>query len=111
MPTEPACPPLETLRHLCLGELPDDASAGVGRHLRECPRCLETVRGLHVDDTLLDSLRQLQHASPDTPADAAVEQLVQRLSQVRRPAPTGIPKAPTLSNASSEAPTSVPEGQ
>jgi hypothetical protein len=57
MLTHPECPDEGTLRDLLVGQVSDADAVGLEAHLARCPRCLEVVRGLRPEDTLLEALR------------------------------------------------------
>jgi hypothetical protein len=78
MLTDSACPDGVVPRDLLLGRVSDADAERLEAHLAQCPRCLETVRTLRINDTLLDALRSATDIAPAVPAGTG-EELIGRL--------------------------------
>jgi hypothetical protein len=73
-----ACPDVQQLQRLLLGELPQDETQTLEEHLSGCSFCLETVRGFTFEDALVEAVRY-RPALPDRAEDEAVRRLIERL--------------------------------
>jgi serine/threonine protein kinase/Leucine-rich repeat (LRR) protein len=76
-----ACPHLDTLRQLMLGQLPLPQSENLARHLEDCLHCIAAVRTLTTEDTLLETIRA-GNTKVNAPERAAVQRLIDRLLQL-----------------------------
>src|SRR5262245_49240595 len=63
------CGDRSTLQRFLLGNLSEQDSVALERHLEQCPRFLDALTQLNVTDTLFEALRQAP--SGDTPPEAA----------------------------------------
>lgn len=63
-----ACPSVHTLEQLFLGQLTVPETESLARHLEQCGACVATVRGLKVDDTLVEMIRRPGPAAADANA-------------------------------------------
>jgi serine/threonine protein kinase len=75
------CPSPADLYELIAGRLTEAEIAALSEHLDYCRRCLDTVQGLKVSDTLLEAARESGAAAPPagaggSPEAAALEQLI-----------------------------------
>jgi len=86
MPATSACPDANDLQEFAVGKLSDPQAEALARHLAQCPRCLETLHGLKVDDTLVEAVRSQARIArqPDHPV---LKDLISRLSKLRAASP------------------------
>jgi hypothetical protein len=91
------CPSSADLEKLMVGQMSEPEVELLAEHLEHCPRCVETVRGLRLNDTLLDAARRCPES--DDPGETAVEQLIQRLKGLQGQAHAPV-QEPTLAPGS-----------
>jgi WD40 repeat protein len=80
------CPSAADLEKLMVGQMSEPEVEQLAEHLEHCPRCVETVRGLHLNDTLLEAARRSPAAGD--PGETALEQVIQRLKGLQAQAVT-----------------------
>src|SRR5262245_51327414 len=92
----PTCPSPKDLRELLLGQLPDEQSDGLEKHLSKCPPCAQTVESLKLDDTLVQALRggaaAVQKMDQAVPANLLPK--VQAIAGAAAPPSTTLPPGP-----------------
>jgi Leucine-rich repeat (LRR) protein len=75
--TASACPPREVYERVLSGMAADDVVEAASAHLEGCPACLETFRGLYLQDTVVAAL---DDGPLTAPCDAdELERLVERI--------------------------------
>jgi anti-sigma factor RsiW len=89
MPARQTCPPSVELDKLIVGQLSEPEVEELAAHIEQCPRCAETIRGLHLSDSLLEAAQGSRSAGGES-GETAVEQLIQVLKGLR-PAPAAPP--------------------
>ncbi len=78
MPAQRTCPSSADLEKLMTGNLPEPEVEQLAEHLEHCSRCADTIRGLHLNDTLLEAAQANSDGGGGS-AESAVEQLIQHL--------------------------------
>jgi Leucine-rich repeat (LRR) protein len=73
-----SCPGPQQWQQLLVGQLPEREADELDRHLATCSACLESLRTMQANDTLVDAVRS-QAATPLPPVPEAVQRLMQRL--------------------------------
>lgn len=76
------CPPVEELRSLVLGKLPDPPASDLERHLLECDRCAQQTALVDETDPLIAALKGVRQSTSNFPQDtpAPVQKLMDSLS-------------------------------
>jgi WD40 repeat protein/serine/threonine protein kinase len=83
-----ACPAVPDLQRLLLGPLPDREAEDLEQHLLQCNSCLQTLKGLPGNDTLVEAFRAQAAAGPRPPSTLVTE-LIRKLEGLRPPAGAG----------------------
>ncbi len=82
MATMTSCPKPDQWKEFLLGRLSDPETETLIGHLENCTTCLETVRTVQAEDTLVDVMRSTRLGEPLTDK---VIQLMERLAQLAPP--------------------------
>ena len=98
VPAPVACSDAQVLRQFLLGQATEPSAEQIEQHLEQCDRCVETLRGLHSEDTLVAALRQGQSEQAVNPVDEQVEKLIERICTLR-PAAAALAEAATVGGA------------
>jgi WD40 repeat protein len=88
-PAALACADAQVLRLFLLGQATDPSAEQLEQHLEQCDRCMETLHGLHSEDTLISALRQGPGEQAAGPVDEQVEKLIDRMCTLRPAAAVG----------------------
>jgi serine/threonine protein kinase len=76
------CPDSQTLVDFLLGKLPTDVIEDCRQHLEDCDPCVETIRGLKIDDDTLNGLsREAWIESAKTNGEQSESQIINALMQ------------------------------
>ena len=79
-----ACPSRQEWESLIQGQVPFAQVEQLAQHLETCARCMGTVQGLRVDDTLVEVIRK-QTRMHGKPPDAVLKAVMERLHVLRGP--------------------------
>lgn len=113
MSRETSCPNKQDLERLMLGQLPDSDTARLASHIESCDQCVEAVRTLIPDDTLVAAMKHSLAVAADLPADEQVQSLIEHVcSLVGQPSAAettaaSSPGTPALSPSSPHAQTTI----
>jgi tetratricopeptide (TPR) repeat protein len=77
-----ACPDMQTLLQLALGQMPPEEVERLAKHCEQCPACIAVLHTLKAEDTLIEAL-VAQKTTPDQPLDPAVNALIELFRCVR----------------------------
>ncbi|HEV3262983.1 MAG TPA: protein kinase [Gemmataceae bacterium] len=81
-----ACPDVQVLQQLALGQMPPEEVERLAEHCERCERCIRVLHTLKAEDTLVEAMAA-QRTTPDRPREAAVDVLIERLRQAPPAAP------------------------
>jgi hypothetical protein len=95
-----ACPPVNQLSRLLVGELPRDLAEALEEHLSRCATCVQKVQTLPSEDTFVEAARQ-QLESPADQEKGIVQELIDKLQRLQPPA--GMPMPATEERSESGA--------
>src|SRR5437667_4661699 len=81
-----ACPSVEELKRLVLGQIADSAADALERHLAECRRCCETLRALELETEEAQAVNMAKGGGAAWPEKEVVDNLIGQLKHVPVPA-------------------------
>jgi WD40 repeat protein/serine/threonine protein kinase len=81
-----ACPDVAVLQQLAMGRMPPHEVEYLAKHCERCPRCIQVLHTMKLDDTLIEAMAA-QSTAPHRACTDAVHSLIERLKQMPSPVP------------------------
>jgi WD40 repeat protein/serine/threonine protein kinase len=99
-----ACPDVAVLQQLAMGRMPPHEVEYLAKHCEQCPRCIQALHTMKLDDTLIEAMAA-QSTAPHRACADAVHSLIERLKQM--PSPVPAPELSATIGAESTPPASI----